>query len=406
MERFRYQILFYIRKDRKNKKNECPIYMRISINRKRATTSTGWYISDKYWNHNKQCVKSSFNKAAEINTVINHLKTNAHIIRNKLIDAGKVYSARSIINELYRNEDKIYSLIEIYTQHNAEMVSMLGKGYAASYFKNHKSTKKHLSEFIQSFYKTNDLPISEVNNSFIVNFVHFLRTIKNNNHNGAMKNLVRLKKIIRIALHNDWLSKDPFMNYKMTFQKYDRIYLNQHELQIFEEANLDSLKLIKVRDVFIFSCYTGLSYADIKLLHLGNIVSGIDGNLWVSANRKKSGIRYTLPLLPKALDILKKYQHESTLDTTNSVFPVMSNQKMNQYLKDIAKLCGITKSISFHSARHTFATTVTLVNGVPIETISKMLGHTDISTTQIYARVIDDKIAIDMNALLDKLNNK
>ena len=255
MKRNRFQILFYIRKDRKNKKSESPIYMRVSVNRERATISTGWYIKDKCWNPNKEFVKPGYSEAEIINTELNKLKNKIYVIKNKFGENGEVASARGIINELHTKEVKIHYLIEVYSRHNAMMSSMLGKGYAASYFKNHKSTRKHLIEFIPFFYKINDIPIKDVDYKFISNFVQFLRTIKNNNHNGAMKNLVRLKKIIRLALHNDWLIKDPFIHYKMTFQKYDRIYLNQFELGIFEKIELKTSKLNKVRDLFIFSCY-------------------------------------------------------------------------------------------------------------------------------------------------------
>jgi site-specific recombinase XerD len=403
MERNRFQILFFLRKSRKNKTGEYPIYLRVTVNGKSATTSIGQSIPGKYWNQKRNLVKPSYKDAETINDEIGKLQSDVKKARKILIDDGKIIDPRHILNVVQGKTEKIYKLIEVYSNHNSMMVSMLGKGYAASYYKNHKSTKKHLAEFLRLNFNLSDIPIKEINHKFIASFVHFLRTEKNNNQNGAMKNLVRLKKIIRIALHNDWLDKDPFLNYKMTFQKYDRIYLNQFELEKMEDIELDSTKLNKVKNLFIFSCYTGLAYADIKILCNENIVSGVDGTKWISAKRKKSGIRFTLPLLPKALEILNQYQQETEGELSMPVFPVMSNQKMNDYLKDIAKLCGINKPISFHSARHTFATTITLVNGVPIETVSKMLGHTDLSTTQIYARVIDKKIATDMKALQDKL---
>lgn len=253
---------------------------------------------------------------------------------------------------------------------------------------------------------TNDIALHDVNGQFISEFDHFLRTIKNNNQNGSMKNLVRLKKIINLSLNNDWITKNPFRSFKISFKKSDRVYLNADELERFEKVIVSSDRLKKVKDVFIFACYTGLAYVDIKSFCSQNIITGIDGKKWLIGKRGKSGIRYTLPLLPKAAEIYNKYKSAESRNSNDPILPVMSSQKTNDYLKEIAKLCGITKSISFHSGRHVFATTVTLVNGVPIETVSKMLGHTDISTTQIYARVIDQKIATDMHVLMDKLKNK
>ena len=212
--------------------------------------------------------------------------------------------------------------------------------------------------------------------------------------------------IINMSLNNDWMTHNPFRKFKISFKKSDRAYLNAEELQSFEDVIAPCARLEKVKDVFIFACYTGLAYVDIKSICSHNMITGIDGKEWLIGNRGKSGIRYTLPLLPKALEIYLKYKPFVSSDLKDPILPVMSSQKTNDYLKEIAKLCGITKPISFHSARHTFATTVTLVNGVPIETVSKMLGHADISTTQIYARVIDQKIATDMNELMEKLKDK
>ena len=299
--------------------------------------------------------------------------------------------------------ESIHTLLFAYEYHNKMMAAKTGKGISPGTFKNHRLTYSHLKQFIPRYCKSNDIPLNDINGQFISEFDHYLRTVKNNEQNGSMKNLVRMKKIIRLSITNEWMSHNPFQNYKISFKKTDRVYLNAEELSKFEVTILPTQKLRKVRDIFIFSCYTGLAYVDIRGLNSQNIVTGVDGNTWLIGKRGKSGIRYTLPLLPKALELVKQYKPESTAESNIPVFPVMSNQKMNQYLKDIAKLCGIAKPISFHSARHTFATTVTLVNGVPIETVSKMLGHTDLTTTQIYARVIDEKIATDMKALQQKL---
>jgi integrase len=220
-----------------------------------------------------------------------------------------------------------------------------------------------------------------------------------------MKHLERLKKITNLAMSLDWIEKDPFVRFKLKFTKHHRAYLSKEELEILKFGVLSTDMHVKTRDIFVFSCYTGLSYIDVKSLSDENIVRGIDGNYWIFTKHQKNDELVKIPLLDEALDILKKYDQGG--DTINEkLLPVFSNQKVNKYLKEVATKLKINKSLSFHAARHTFATTVTLSNGVPIETVSKLLGHTKISTTQIYARVLEQKVSLDMGVLRNILNPK
>ena len=244
--------------------------------------------------------------------------------------------------------------------------------------------------------------------SFIIDFEQYLRkcqplhTSQPLNNNGVMKHLERLKKLMNLALQLEWIEKDPFVRFKLKFVKYRRDYLSESELEDFEQGQLQEEHLRKTRDIFVFSCYTGLSYIDVRLLTHNHIVRGIDGDYWIFAQRKKTEQPIKIPLLDKALDIIKKYNNDS--ESNSKLLPVYSNQKINTYLKEITALFDITKNITFHSARHTFATTVTLSNGVPIETVSKLLGHSKLSTTQVYARVIEEKVSVDMKSLRKILN--
>lgn len=401
MERFRIQILFYLRRNRKTVSGEYPIYLRVSINGTQSAISTGRTIRTRFWNAKKNIVREGDENTESINEHLKSLRNKVYQSYTNIEKQGSSPTAKKVLDLITGKNESIHTLLSAYDYHNNLMASKTGKGIAPGTFKNHRLTYSHLKQFIPKYCKSNDIPLKDLTGRFNSEFDHYLRTVKNNSHNGSMKNLVRLKKIIRLSLLNEWMTNDPFRNYKISFKKTDRVYLNAEELQAMEQTNLSANKLRKVRDIFIFSCYTGLAYTDVKNLKSQNIVIGVDGNTWLIGNRGKSGVRYTLPLLPKAFEILRQYQNES--DQHEAIFPVMSNQKMNDYLKDIADLCRIAKKISYHSARHTFATTVTLVNGVPIETVSKMLGHTDISTTQIYARVIDEKIATDMKGLLERM---
>jgi len=221
-----------------------------------------------------------------------------------------------------------------------------------------------------------------------------------------MKHLERLMKMTNLAVKLEWLDEDPFHQFKLNFQKHNRSYLSERELEIVEETTFKGLGYEKVRNVFLFSCYTGLSYIDVKELLYEQLVLGINGNHLLYTRRAKTDEVVKIPLLPKAKAIIEKYVDEMKQHPKGKLLPVFSNQKMNSYLKVITKACGIHKNITFHAARHTFATTVTLSNGVPIETVSKMLGHAKLTTTQIYARVSEKMVGEDMQNLMSHLEAK
>jgi site-specific recombinase XerD len=224
-------------------------------------------------------------------------------------------------------------------------------------------------------------------------------------HNTVMKHLQRLRKIVTLAFHLEWVEKDPFIRWKPTFEKKERDFLNLNELKLIEDFNFHNDRLDRVRDLFVFSCYTGISFTDINDLTKDNVRNGLDGQKWIFTSRNKTKAKVKIPLLDKALEILEKYDAHPMTEITQSLLPVITNVKVNLYLKEVADLCDIKKNLTFHMARHTFATTVTLSKGVPIETVSKLLGHTKIATTQIYARVLEDKLSQDMSELSRKLRN-
>lgn len=212
--------------------------------------------------------------------------------------------------------------------------------------------------------------------------------------------------MVNLALKNEWLERDPFAKFKKTFTKTNRECLTEMELKTVELKEFKIERLSFVKDLFVFSCYTGLAYIDVMQLTPGSITFGIDGDMWLFTNRQKTDTNVKIPLLPKALEIIEKYKEHPKAQADETLFPIISNQKLNSYLKEIADLCGITKNLTFHLARHTFATTVTLTNGVPIETVSKLLGHSSIRTTQIYAKVVERKVSEDMKLLKEKMSVK
>lgn len=218
-----------------------------------------------------------------------------------------------------------------------------------------------------------------------------------------MGNIKKLKKIVRYCIANDWLDKDPFRSYKISIKETHRNFLLKNELQTLADKKISIVRLDQVRDIFLFSCFTGLTYSDIAFLTEKDISVGIDGEKWIFTTRTKTGTPSRIPLLPIARIILDKYSNKPEMKNAGSLLPKLSNQRLNSYLKEISDICGFAKELTFHCARHTFATTVTLANGVPIETISKMLGHKNLRTTQLYAKVMDNKVSNDMKVLKEKL---
>jgi site-specific recombinase XerD len=295
-------------------------------------------------------------------------------------------------------------LVPIFEEHNHRVKSLVGKEYAKGTRDRYEVSLKHTKEFLLWKYKVNDIDIRAIDHEFVMSYDFYLRSERNCNNNSTVKYLKNFKKIILICIANGWLDKDPFIKYKPKVKPVKRDYLTAEDLELIESKTLVSDRVSQVRDIFLFSCYTGLAYADVKKLKRSEIINGIDGQKWVFTSRQKTNTDSRIPLLPKALELMEMYKEHPQCVDNGLLLPVLSNQKMNSYLKEIADACGITKELTYHIARHTFATTVTLTNGVSIESVSKMLGHTNIRTTQHYAKILDSKVSQDMSALKQKLS--
>jgi integrase len=295
-------------------------------------------------------------------------------------------------------------LLEIFLAHNNKIEKLVGKEFAPGTIERYKTAKKHVSDYIKLEYNLTDIPVKDVDNRFITGLEYYLKTERKCAHNTAIKYVTNFKKIIRIAFANDWITKDPFVNWKGKLKIVEREFLTEAEIQMMIEKELHTDRLDQVKDIFLFSCFTGLAYADVKKLSKNDIILGIDGEKWIKIKRSKTDTRSSIPLLPTAMSILEKYNSHPDVSNKDRLLPVLTNQKMNAYIKEIADLCGISKNLTFHLARHTFATTITLSNGVPIETVSKMLGHKSLRTTQHYAKILDLKVSEDMMHLRKKLS--
>jgi integrase len=326
--------------------------------------------------------------------------------QNKLVMEGKPSDAQSIKNSFLGLTEKKYSLIETFNYHNERMKPLIGIDVELGTYKKFETVLSKIERFIKKYYHQDDLFLDELNFKFITDFEYFMKTEDKVKHNTALRYIRCLKKIIILALNNEWITRNPFANYKCQYTRVNRDVLTEAELGNMWKKEIGIPRLDEVKDVFLFCCYTGYSFADVERLSRKDLGRGIDGDYWIFTERKKTGITSNVPLLPKAMEIIKKYDDHYGCINSNKLLPVKSNQKMNAYLKEVADLCGITKNLTMHMARHTFATTVTLSNGVPIETVSKMLGHTKLATTQIYAQVLENKVSDDMKKLREVLTLK
>jgi len=379
-----------------------PIYMRITVNGVDNSISINRKISEKSWDVKKGGVKPRMAESNQINAYLESLRRRVFEAHRQLIEEGKVVTPDAVLSVVLALKERNYTLITLMERHNKNMEAGLGVTSSLGNYKNYKTSLKYLNEFVKTHTGNTDVLLTEIDNNFIDSYILHLQKEKNCHHNGAMKQLQRLKKVFNLGVNYGWISQTPFSSYRIKFKPYDKIILTAEELEKVENLKGLNPKLEMTRDAFIFSCYTGLAYVDLRQLTRDNIIIGVDGNPWIITRRKKTDIKARIPLLPKALALIEKYKNHRKLKD-GQVIPVYSNQKTNDYLKEIARKAEISKPLSFHCGRHIFATVITLANGVPIETVSKTLGHTDIRTTQVYARVLDEKIAKDFEILKNKL---
>lgn len=405
-------VLFILKKNKQQPNGTYPLYMRLTIDGKRAEITTKRFVDENVWDSKAQKLipKTSLGKKAihsseEIKSINEYLKTldrQVYDAQKDLLNAGKTITAETLKNKLTGVEEKQRMLVQIIEQHNNDIKTLIGKGYTKATWVKYCTTKNHITAFLKWKYKLSEINIKELNYEFITDFEFYLKSEKSIDVNTNAKYIKNLKKIVRECVAKNWLDKDPFMAYKVKKKQTERQYLTEAEIQAIEEKEITIDRLIHIRDLFLFSCYTGLSYTDVYNLTPNNVSIGIDGERWIFTHRQKTETASRIPLLPPALAILEKYSTDKRVINSGKLLPVPSNQKTNAYLKEIADLCKITKELTFHVARHTFATTITLTNGVPIESVSKMLGHKKMQTTQHYAKILDKRVSQDMQVLRNK----
>ena len=399
-------ILFYPKKTTSDKNSDAVIYVRLTYNGKRVDFTTSRKTDLKKWNTQSNNAKGSSDESISINRHLDSIKAKLYNIYDRLIRDNKTISSKIIKDIYFGKGEEERMLMEIFQDHNDQMKKLIGKGYTKGTMQRYDACKNHIENYLLFDYKKKDIPVQEVDHKFITGFDHYLKSQKDCAHNTALKYIVNFKKIIRIAYANQWIDRDPFFHWKGTWKSSEREYLTDMELQKMAEVEFDIPRLDLVRDIFLFCCYTGLAFADVKKLSENDIVIGMNGKKWIKTKRQKTNSMSSIPILEVPEAILEKYSDHPQVQSGKVVLPVLTNQKSNAYLKEIADVCGIKKILTTHLARHTVATTVTLSKGVPIESVGKMLGHKSLKTTQIYAKVLDEKVGRDMEALEEKMRQQ
>ena len=401
-----FSMLFYLKKQKNYTSGLAPVYLRITVEGQRAEVTTNRECEAEKWNSHSGRAIGTKENIKSLNAFLDNLQSDAYEAHRYLHENGKLITAESLKNRMLGKSEKSYLLIELFKVHNNRVASLVGKGFAPATHKRYETSLRHTQAFLKFQFGVSDINIEKVDNAFINDYDYYLRTTNKCNNNSTIKYIKNLGKIIRICLSNGWIIKNPFLNYKGKIKTVNRVYLTEEEIQRMADKCFDIDRLSQVRDVFLFCCFTGLAYVDIKKLKISEITKGVDGGLWIITNRQKTDTRSAIPLLPMATKLIKKYSNHPLCISKGMPLPVPSNQKMTGYLKEIAEICGIQKTLTSHIARHTFATTVTLSNGVPIETVSKMLGHSSIKQTQHYAKILDLKVSSHMLLLKQKLEQR
>lgn len=388
-----YSVLFYIKKSKLKQDGTAPVFVRISVNCQRTEFALLRSVDPKLWDSENGKVKGNSYEIKQLNDFIENVSSKIFEIRRNLDEFHKEYTAEDLKKAylgIVENEEKIPTIGELFTMHNERVKKLVNIDFALGTYERYETCFKHLRDFIMSKYKKDDVPLAKLTPNFIEDFELYLKTVRNCNHNTTVKYLKNFRKIIKIALNNG-LEKDPFTNLKFRLDPVDIDFLTEIELQQLHNKKINNERLMNVKNIYLFCCYTGLAFLDVHSLKTEHIALDSSGKKWILKKREKTGVLSRIPILPKAQEILNSYPGYPELHK-GRLLPVLSNQKMNAYLKEIADLCGIKKNLSTHTARHTFATTVTLSNKVPIEVVSKMLGHSSIRMTEKYARVVNNYI--------------
>ena len=387
-----FKVLFFLKRDKQKKDGSVPVYCRITIDGKEARFGMKKNIDPKLWNIKEGKATGKSAESSEINALLEKTKAGIHKIYRDVQERENAVSAEKVKNIFLGIDSKQYMLLKAFDEHVEEKFNLIGKRIVKSTYNRYYYLRIRLSEFLTEKYHLSDIPLREINYQFIRDFEMYLLIVRGNKQSTIAQYLINLKKIVELAYKNEWIFRNPFINYKIEDEKSERGYLTQREVEILMNWKLDK-KLERTRDVFIFCCFTGLSYIDVFKLTKEKINLSIDGQQWIMGKREKTDMDYFIPMMEIPKKILEKYKNETFKD--GKLLPVKVSLTVNRHLKEISEICGISKHLTFHLSRHTFAT-LTMSKGVSLESVSKMLGHKNIQTTQIYAKMTTEKVGRDM----------
>lgn len=389
-------ILFVISSSRTRRDNKASLICRLTFNKSRKQFSTGQFVNPKHWDSKQQLVKPPEPDSDYTNTQLSLIKTKI----NKaflLLQVKEVNFTVDDIYRLYKGEKltKEYSIVEYFERYLKQLKTLIGIDIKQITYNKFEYVKNDVKAFIKWKFKTNDFPLKKLELQFLNDFEYYLKVVKKQKQVTINKGIQRFRKPIKVAISERYLDNDPFMLYKSKRVNKEVVFLSPEELSELENHEFTQLRLKMVKDLFVFCCYTGLPYNELMRLQKRHIVKGFDGNLWIKIKRDKTSKELSIPLLPKSESILNTYQNEDKM-----IFPRISNQKYNSYLKEIAGIIGIEKNLTTHMARRTFASTVLLYNDVPMEIVSELLGHSNMKITQeSYGKVVQKKISLEMKKL-------
>jgi site-specific recombinase XerD len=397
-----FNILFYLKKSSVKKTGYAPLMVRITINGVSAPFSLKAEAKPDDWDTKGGRLRGRTKDASDLNAYIDNVRSKIRRHYRELCDRESVVSAEMVRDAFLGVNTHRDTLLCLFDRYNENLKTIVGKQIKGCTYYGYTLTRKRLYQFLKKTKNMEDISLKDISPQFVADFERFLFVDCEYMRNTAMNSMKHFKRVVVMAHNNGWISINPFASYKFQFDAPDRGYLSEKELTCLMQHPVQSSRMEKIRDVFVFCCFTGLSYIDVKGLREENIQRSFDGHLWVIFKRHKTNVQSNIRLLSIPQSILEKYKGKCK---RGMLLPVPTNYTGNNRLRELGKQCGIATKVTFHLARHTFATTVTLGKGVPIESVSKMLGHTNVSTTQIYARIVDSKVSSDMEVLSQKLGN-
>lgn len=407
MKRDSFRVLFFLKKTKLLKNGEASVCMRITVNGTRVENNIRKSIDPALWSQAKETARGKSRRACDLNTYIEEARIKLYQIFCELEQQNRSVTAHLLQKLFFGQEqpEEVRTLLGTMQEHNDQCRALVGTDYALITVRRYESCRRYLAELIRQRYGKEDLPLAEVNGELVRAFAFYLKTEKGCQQNTVIRYMKCLKKITNLARANDWMAKDPFLGIRFHEKEVVREFLTMDELQTIYRKEFPLERLTLVRDVFIFAAFTGLAFIDVQQLAPEHIVRDNNGNLWIRKPRQKTKNMCNIPLLDIPQEILRKYADHPTCRKKGVLLPVPCNQKMNSYLKEIADICMIRKNLTTHCARHSYATSVCLANGVSLENVAKMLGHSNIKMTQHYARVLDSSILRDMNQVQAALSS-